>query len=507
MGSIKKNKRIAKQLLEKQRGLELEREMVTEQDLEKQRGLELEREMVTDTCGYGSPEHTAHITRKLGETLFLASKNGNFTRVKELLEFGTKNWNVKDFIDVEEPIYYSSSFNVTDQCTDRYSTPLFIAIQNDRPDIVQLLVKSGANITRPLSMALIIAEMDTIETLVILSVVEGSINNKVIMRFEDDDHLSPRFAVTPLTLAIKLACDSKELEEQKVRNKVVQFLISQGCVQYEKLNYEACQTDANSGHLVTALAGDNYEIFANLLQAGSKITHETREYMAKYVAKTRARNLNCVRNVNAEGCKFGFARFRDDPDDNRNSIVQVMGFSVSQTDFTRNYQKQIDTETFYRQKQIDCQKKLCQQIDCQKKWCHGGGCDNIDTGDNLYICSWDEFRGFLEVEAARLLFVAAKLGYADAQWQLSQLIFKGNTEWLTISKRVLNQGSIYLKLAARQNHIEAKEQISAKCFYCQTPAKKKCSRCLAVRYCSNTCQKSHYKEHKAHCKLTIEYEP
>jgi hypothetical protein len=48
-----------------------------------------------------------------------------------------------------------------------------------------------------------------------------------------------------------------------------------------------------------------------------------------------------------------------------------------------------------------------------------------------------------------------------------------------------------------------KEDKNALCPKCNKPAPHKCSKCLAVCYCSRECQLSHWPEHKTHCKRKV----
>lgn len=49
-----------------------------------------------------------------------------------------------------------------------------------------------------------------------------------------------------------------------------------------------------------------------------------------------------------------------------------------------------------------------------------------------------------------------------------------------------------------------KEELVNKCIKCGQKADKICLQCKAVHYCSNECQKSHWKTHRKKCKKKTE---
>src|SRR4051812_35149544 len=44
-----------------------------------------------------------------------------------------------------------------------------------------------------------------------------------------------------------------------------------------------------------------------------------------------------------------------------------------------------------------------------------------------------------------------------------------------------------------------RREITFKCYVCDNPGTKRCSRCVLAMYCSLECQQQHYSEHKLNC--------
>ena len=56
-------------------------------------------------------------------------------------------------------------------------------------------------------------------------------------------------------------------------------------------------------------------------------------------------------------------------------------------------------------------------------------------------------------------------------------------------KDLTNEATVALSLLRREKH----------CAWCYQPARRKCQRCMSVRYCNKDCQLAHWPLHKSQC--------